>query len=70
MKKSSIDNPTTDALRLAIASLSRVCRENFTMRAQAARYGFDYGIRAKQHFEKYQEAIKIIQEILNNLENK
>jgi len=52
---------------LAIASLDRVCRENYTVRAQAARFGFEYGIKAKQHFDEYQEAIKILQDMLDKL---
>jgi hypothetical protein len=61
--------PQIKALRLAIKDLRRICHEYYT-NAQADIWGFEFAINARKHYNEHQEAIKIIQDILNELEAK
>lgn len=56
--------PEIKALRLAIKALNRVCHENYTTLAHAARYGFQFGINAQRHVNEYREAIEILEKML------
>ena len=58
--------PLVKALELAITSMERLAHD-YEVRAGAARFGLDYGIKAKQHWDEYQEAIKIFRSMLNNI---
>jgi hypothetical protein len=49
------------AIKLAIKSMERVCHENYTHSASAARYGFQFGINAKKKYDEIHEAIKILE---------
>jgi len=61
------ETPLQKALALAIKDMDRVCREHFTIPAQAERWSFDYAKRARDRYDEHQDAIRIIQNMLDNI---
>jgi len=57
--------PEVKALRLAIKDLEWVCHEHYTHNADADRWGFEFGKKARVKYNEHQEAIKIIQDMLD-----
>jgi hypothetical protein len=58
-------SPRIKALRLAIKDIQRINHEFYAHQIHAAELGFVFGIRAKKQFDERIEAIKIIQEMIN-----
>jgi len=61
------ETPLQKALALAIKDMDRVCRENYVVPAQAERWSFEYATRARVKLQEHQEAIRIIQSMLDKL---
>jgi hypothetical protein len=62
--------PLIKALRLAIKDLKYVCHERYTASAQADIYGFEFAKKAREHYNEHQEAVKILQSMLDKLEKR
>lgn len=57
-------SPLVKALRLAIKDLERTNNEFYAHSKDAARYGFEFGVHAKIHYDEHIEAIEILKELL------
>jgi hypothetical protein len=56
--------PLVKALELAIKDMKWVCHEKYTAQVHAANYGFIFGIKAKINYDEHQEAIRILEGLL------
>ncbi len=61
------ETPLQKALALAIKDMDRVCREHYVIPSAAEKWGFEYAKRARVKYNEHQEAIKILQSMLEKL---